>query len=131
MTDNTLLLQQKHAELERRHDEAKEHMSRQFSAIMATLGGIDQAVRSLDKQVSLSLQSLETAKSDIESGKYHTSRLKEETDEIGSGVLKLRSDLDHLAESVKNGPTTFWTSITAAATAIGSVVYIIFHGGKP
>ncbi len=37
----------------------------------------------------------------------------------------------NVAELTKRDPLTFWTSLSAAATAVGGIIYMVLHGGNP
>ncbi len=43
----------------------------------------------------------------------------------------LRATDARVEDMNKRDPVTLWSSITAAATAAGTVLYVIFGGGKP
>jgi len=129
MTEELIILQQKHTELERRHSEIVNSTDIRFSAILSSVQKIGDSIHDLDKRVALFQRDLQEAKSDAESGKRRVISLEEETGEISSGLLKLRSEHDNLSESLnKRDPVTLWTAIGAASTAVGSFIYILVHG---
>ena len=129
MTENLIILQQKHTELERRHSEIVNSTDIRFAAILSSVQKIGDSIHDLDKRVALFQRDLQEAKSDSESGKRRVISLEEETGEISSGLLRLRSEHDNLSKVLgKRDPVTLWTSISAAATAVGSVIYVLIHG---
>ena len=129
MTENLIILQQKHTELERRHSESVTSTEIRFAAILSSVPKIGVSIHDLDKRVALFQRDLQEAKSDSESGKRRVISLEEETGEISSGLLRLRSEHDNLSKVLgKRDPVTLWTSISAAATAVGSFIYVLIHG---
>jgi chromosome segregation ATPase len=134
MTEDLIILQQKHSELERRHSEVVASTIMQFNTVLANIKQIGDSIHDLDKRVALFQRDLQEAKADTESGKRRVISLEEETNEISSGLLRLRSEHDSLSAALnKRDPVTLWTSIGAAVTAVGAIIAIwvsAFHGGK-
>lgn len=50
-------------------------------------------------------------------------------------VLQIDAHLEatdsRIEEYNKRDPVTLWTSITAAITAVGGIIYMVLHGGNP
>ena len=134
MTEDLIILQQKHTELERRHSEIVNSTDLRFATILSNIGKIGDSIHDLDKRVALFQRDLQEAKSDSDSGKRRIISLEGETKEISGGLLKLRSEHDNLTEALKKrDPVTLWTSIGAAVTAIGAIIAIwisAFRGGN-
>jgi chromosome segregation ATPase len=127
--DNLIILQQKHTELERRHSEIVTSTDLRFNTILSRIEGIGESIHDLDKRIGLFQRDLQSAQSDTESGKRRIHAVEKETEEISSGLLRLRVEHDSLSEALnKRDPVTLWTSISAAATAVGSFVYVLIHG---
>lgn len=129
MTEDLIILQQKHTELERRHSEIVNSTDLRFSTILSSIEKIGVSIHDLDKRVALFQRDMQDAKSDSDSGKRRVLSLEEDTGELANGLLRLRSEHDALVETTKKSdPVTLWTSISAAATAVGSFIYILIHG---
>ena len=134
MTEDLIILKEKHSELERRHSEVVTSTNLQFEAIRSGIKEINHLIHGLDTRVQLFQRDIKSAQDDAESGKRRVSGLEEETEGISSGLLRLRIDHDNLSETLnKRDPVTLWTSIGAAVTAVGAIIAIwvsAFHGGK-
>jgi chromosome segregation ATPase len=134
MTEDLIILKEKHSELERRHSEVVTSTNLQFGAILTSIKEINYLVHGLDTRIQLFQREIQSVQSDAESGKRRVLALEEETEGVSSGLLRLRIDHDNLSGTLnKRDPVTMWTSIGAAVTAVGAIIAIwvsAFHGGK-
>ncbi len=100
------------------HERRLRDLAKVCASIDQTLDAISGTCHSIDKRLALGDMRMSQIDTHLEATDGRVDTLEDESTE----ALKLAS---------KRDPVSFWTSMGAAVTTIGGIIYMVMHGGSP
>jgi len=93
---------------------------------------LGETLRRIEDKVDATANDVHEVKTQLRLGGQRMDQIDVHLKATDSRVDKMEDGSDSLLrESAKRDPVTLWTSISAAATAAGAIIYAIIHGSPP